>query len=292
MSNTERQSRHEKFLWIAFSLTTTFIFVEVIGAVLSNSLALLSDAAHLFTDASALIISIIAIRLGKRQADHKRTFGYHRFEILAATLNASILFAVAIFILYQAYKRFFLTPEIHTMGMLSIAIAGFFINLISVCLLRAGSRESLNIKSAYIDAQADMVSSIGVIITALLIEWTHYEHLDSMMAILIAIWILPRTWKLLKESINILLEGVPDGIDIEKIQVALSKLSGVENIHDIHVWALTSGKISLTAHIVTGNNNQNNQAILISAGNILENDFDITHSTLQIEEVHCKHSHT
>lgn len=291
MTTTDRQRQHEKYLWIAFSLTTTFIVVEVVGSILSHSLALLSDAAHLFTDGSAQIISIIAIRLARREADTKRTFGYYRFEILAAMLNACILTLVAVFIFYKAYERFFETPEIHTTGMLLIAIAGLIINIISVTLLRPGSKESLNVKSAYIDAQADMIGSIGVIITAVLIEFTHWIFLDSIMALLIALWILPRTWSLLKESINILLEGVPDGIDLKDIHAKLSTLPGVQDVHDIHVWALTNGKISLTAHLVV-DKTHNNPHLLQTSAQLLEQQFAITHSTLQIEETHCNHSHT
>ncbi len=283
---------NEKYLWIALSLTTTFIVVEIIGSIISNSLALLSDAAHLFTDASALIISITAMRLGRKEADKKRTFGYYRLEILAAAFNATVLFLVACFIFYEAIERFYFSPlflkehKIHTHSMLWVASAGVVINFISTRLLHSGSKESLNIKSAYIDAQADLLSSMGVILTALLIQITHWQHLDSLMAIIIALWILPRAWVLLKESINILLEGVPEGIELSEINDALLSLPGVLEVHDLHVWALTNGKISVTAHLVINHATRDKHPLLDMAIKILKDKFNILHTTIQIEVIH------
>ena len=281
--------KQEKYLWIALGLTVTFTGVEIVGSLFSHSLALLSDAAHLFTDAAALIISITAMRLGRREADKKRTYGYYRLEILAAAFNASILFIVAIFIFYEAYERFFAASHaIHTTGMLVVAGIGVVINLTSTLLLREGSQQSLNIKSAYLDAQADMLSSLGVILTALLISLTNWQHLDSIMAIVISVWILPRAWKLLKESINILLEGVPEGIELADIHDTLLQLPGVSDVHDLHVWALTSHKISLSAHLVFNQDVQNEQAILQMANQVLEKQFNILHTTIQVESVKCR----
>lgn len=278
---------HEKKLWIALSLTSVFIVVELGGSIISHSLTLLSDAAHLFTDAAALIISITAMRLGRRQADQKRTFGYYRIEILAAAFNAATLFMVAGFIFYMAYERFFAASEIHTTSMLIVASIGVVVNFTSTQLLKAGSKESLNIKSAYLDSQADMLSSLGVILTALLIRLTEWQHLDSLMAIAISLWILPRTWILLKESINILLEGVPEGIKLAEISSALLDLAGVTDVHDLHVWALTNGKISLTAHIVIEPNAEERHHLLAAATHLLEEKFNVTHSTIQIETTQC-----
>jgi cobalt-zinc-cadmium efflux system protein len=278
---------HEKKLWMALGLTTVFIAIELVGSIISHSLTLLSDAAHLFTDAAALIISITAMRLGRRQADQKRTFGYYRIEILAAAFNASTLFMVAGFIFYMAYQRFFVSSEIHTTSMLIVASIGVIVNFISTQLLKAGSVDSLNIKSAYLDSQADMLSSLGVILTAFLIRLTEWQHLDSLMAIGISLWILPRTWILLKESINILLEGVPEGIELAEITDALLDLAGVTDVHDLHVWALTSGKISLTAHIVIEPNTEERHNLLAVATHLLEEKFNVTHSTIQIETTQC-----
>lgn len=294
LSTASQQSRQqEKRLWIALSITTIYIFVEIIGSIISGSLTLLSDAAHLFTDAAALIISIVAMRLSRRSADKKRTFGYYRIEILAAAINASLLFFVASFIFYEAYQRLHRPSEIHSILMLLVAVVGFIVNLISVRLLRQDSFKNINIKSAYLDALADLISSVAVILTSILIYYTKWHMLDSIVAIGISLWILPRAWRLMKECVNILLEGVPEGIEVHKINNALLTIPGVQEVHDVHVWALTSGKISLTAHVVIDksmdNLHENLQTLLQAATKILEEQFNITHSTIQFETVKCSH---
>jgi cobalt-zinc-cadmium efflux system protein len=202
MKEKTTSEQHEKLLWTALSLTTFFITIEITGSLISQSLALLSDAAHLLTDVLALVISIIAIRLGRKAADKKRTFGYYRLEILAAAFNASILFIVAFYIFYEAYQRLLKPHDLQTMSMLIVAVIGLIVNLAITLLLRSASQNSLNIKSAYLDAQADMLSSLGVILTALLIQITDWIYLDSVMAIGVSLWILPRAWVLLKESVT------------------------------------------------------------------------------------------
>lgn len=281
-SHGKVRAGHEKTLWIALALTTTFLIVEIIGAFVTNSLALLSDAAHMFTDAAALAISLAAIQIGKRIADRKRTFGYYRFEILAAAFNAILLVFVAIYILYEAYQRLRTPAEIQSMGMLVIAVVGFCINLISMWLLRAGSEESLNVKGAYLEVWSDMLSSIGVIAAAIIIHFTGWNWVDSLVAAAIGLWVLPRTWTLLKESINILLQGVPQGIDLEVIETILRGIDGVNEIHDLHVWSLTSGKNMLSVHVVADLSTRTDQEILSEVDRLVRG-FEITHTTIQIE---------
>ncbi len=281
-SHGKVRAGHEKTLWIALALTTTFLVVEIIGAFVTNSLALLSDAAHMFTDAAALAIALAAIQIGKRIADRKRTFGYYRFEILAAAFNAILLLFVAIYILYEAYQRLRTPAEIQSMGMLVIAVAGLCINLISMRLLRAGSEESLNMKGAYLEVWSDMLGSIGVIAAALIIRFTGWNWVDSLVAAAIGLWVLPRTWILLKESINILLQGVPKGIDLEVIEPALRGIDGVNEIHDLHVWSLTSGKNVLSVHVVADLSRRTDQEILAEVDRLVRG-FEITHTTIQIE---------
>ena len=281
-SHGQVQAGHEKTLWIALALTTTFLVVEIIGAFVTNSLALLSDAAHMFTDAAALAIALAAIQIGKRIADRKRTFGYYRFEILAAAFNAILLLFVAIYILYEAYQRLRTPAEIQSMGMLVIAVVGLCINLISMRLLRAGSEESLNVKGAYLEVWSDMLGSIGVIAAALIIHFTGWNWVDSLVAAAIGLWVLPRTWILLKESINILLQGVPQGIDLEVIESALRGIDGVNEIHDLHVWSLTSGKNVLSVHVVADLSRRTDQEILAEVDRLVRG-FEITHTTIQIE---------
>lgn len=276
-----------KNLSIALLLTTTYLVVEVIGGLVTGSLALLSDAAHMLTDASALAISLTAIHLARRAANARKTFGYHRFEILAAAFNAILLFLVALYVLYEAYQRISSPPDIQTIGMLIIAVIGLVINLISMRLLHRDKDHSLNVKSAYLEVWSDMLGSVGVIVAAIIIRFTNWQWVDSVIAVAIGLWILPRTWLLLKETTNILLEGVPEGIDIEKIQDSLRAIPGVLNVHDFHLWALTSGKTSLTAHIIYDSAYSPDKQLLPSIQETLANDFSVYHTTLQFENKPC-----
>jgi cobalt-zinc-cadmium efflux system protein len=231
---------NSKKLWLALGLTSSFLIVEVIAGFLTQSLALLSDAAHMFTDAAALAVALIAIKIGKLPADDKRTFGYQRFEILAALFNALMLFLVAVYILYEAYVRFSQPPEIQSLGMLVVAILGLVVNLIAMKILMSGVEDSLNVKGAYLEVLSDALGSVGVIFGAVLIYLTQWVWVDTLVAVFIGMWVLPRTWLLLKQSINILLEGVPDEIDIEALRQDLLSLDGVESIHQLKVWAISS----------------------------------------------------
>jgi cobalt-zinc-cadmium efflux system protein len=285
-NHTHLQTNKIKPLVIALSLTLTFFFVEAIGGFLIGSLALIADAAHMLTDVTALAIAIAAIKIGQRAADSVKTYGYYRFEILAAAFNAILLFLVAIYILYEAYQRLNNPPQLYSIGMLVIAIIGLAINLISMSLLKADKDKSLNIKAAYLDVLSDMVGSVGVIVGAIIIYYTGWVWVDSTIGILIGLWLLPRTWVLLKESINILLEGVPAGINLVEVKESLSKVDGVTDIHDLHVWAITSGKISLTAHVVIDPKYECND-VTSKLREILRSKFEITHSTLQDEQKKC-----
>ncbi|MFL1490928.1 cation diffusion facilitator family transporter [Pseudomonas antarctica] len=274
---------HERLLWIALGLTSSFMIAEVIGAFITGSLALLSDAAHMMTDALALAISLVAIQVAKRAADRKRTFGYARFEILAAAFNALLLFGVAFYILYEAYQRLQAPAEIQSTGMLVIAVLGLVVNLICMKLLSAASGASLNVKGAYLEVWSDMLGSIGVIIAAVVIMFTGWGWIDSVVAAAIGFWVLPRTWTLLKESMNVLLQGVPDGIDIDQVEQAIRSVPGVKDVHDLHIWALTSGKNVLSSHLVAGSALGTEQQILTFVTEMLHEQFDISHVTLQVE---------
>jgi cobalt-zinc-cadmium efflux system protein len=277
---------NERSLWIALGLTGTFMLAEVVGGLLTQSLALISDAAHMFTDAAALAIAIGAIRVGKRAADAKRTFGYYRFEILAAAFNAAILFLVAAYILYEAYQRLRHPPEIHALGMLVIAGIGLAVNLVGMRVLRGGAETSLNMKGAYLEVWSDMLGSLGVILAAIVIHFTGWSWVDALVAAAIGLWVLPRTWQLLKESIHILLEGVPFGVELDKIEQGLLAVPGVREIHDLHVWALSSGKNSLTVHLVLQDGSEE-QSVLRHATAMLGERFSIHHCTVQIEKAAC-----
>jgi cobalt-zinc-cadmium efflux system protein len=280
-------TQNGKFLWWALGLTGSFLIIEVIGGLILNSLALLSDASHMFTDVSALAIALAAIRIARRPADAKRSYGYHRFEILAAAFNALLLFAVAFYILFEAWQRFSQPVEVQSMGMLVVAVLGLIINLISMRLLSSGKDTSLNVKGAYLEVWSDMLGSLGVIAAALIIRFTGWSWVDTVVAVGIGLWVLPRTWLLLKESLNILLEGTPAGIDVKHVEAAMLAMPHVTGIHDVHIWALTSGKNSLTAHVVqTGEIPP--AEVIASIQSVLADRFSVVHTTLQLETSPCE----
>ena len=277
----------ESRMWIVFGLTASFLVAEVVGGLMFNSLALLSDAAHMFTDVMALAIAIAAIRLSRLPADRKRTFGYYRFEILAAAFNATLLFLVAIYILYEAYQRWTAPTPIQSLGMLAVAAAGLLINLIGMRLLKGDAEHSMNVKGAYLEVWADALGSVAVIIGAAVVWLTGWTRIDPVIAVLIALWVLPRTWTLLKQSVNVLLEGVPEGVDLAAIEGSLLAVAGVRDVHDLHVWAIGSGKTSLTAHLVIDGEQTHPQAVLDAVAECLRREFHITHTTVQAELDHC-----
>lgn len=274
-----------KKLTFALMLTVSFLIVEVVAGFITQSLALLSDAAHMFTDAAALAIALVAIKIGKMPADNRRTFGYQRFEILAALFNALMLFVVAIYILYEAYQRFSQPAEIQSLGMMVVAIIGLIINLISMKILFSSSKESLNVKGAYLEVLSDALGSVGVIIAAIVIYFTGWTWVDTLVAVLIGFWVLPRTWILLKQSINILLEGVPEEVDIEKLRNDLLSLQGVESIHQLKVWAITSKNVHLTVHLYAPQAERNR--LYHDAMALLSHEHGISEMTLQIEDDMC-----
>lgn len=283
--------RFERPLWWALGLTSTFLIAEVIGGLLTNSLALLSDAAHMMTDVIALGISLIAVRMSRRPADAKRTYGYARMEALGAIVNGGLLFVVAGYVLYEAVGRFQHPPEVASTGMMVIAALGLVVNLISMRLLKAGSGSSLNIRGAYLEVWSDMLGSVGVLLAAVLIMFTGWTIADPILAVLIGLWVLPRTWVLLKEAGHVLMQGVPQGTDIDAIRKALSSHPGVTGVHDLHVWALGSKQPVLTAHVVVEDATADIEAVRIALAQKLEADFDIHHATLQVERTRCDEEH-
>lgn len=281
------QDSSERALRWALALTGSFFIVEVIGGLLTESLALISDAAHMFTDVAALAIALAAIGIGKRPADSRRTFGYRRFEILAAAFNAVLLFLVAIYILYEAWRRLQTPPQIESLGMLLVAVLGLVVNIVAMRLLSHGKDTSLNVKGAYLEVWSDMLGSLGVIAAALIIRWTGWTWVDSLAAVAIGLWVLPRTWVLLKESVNVLLEGVPNGIDLDEVTRTMAAVPGVADVHHVHVWAITSGHANLTAHVVVAPGHSAEQEVMPALRRVLDERFHIDHTTLQCETQPC-----
>jgi cobalt-zinc-cadmium efflux system protein len=266
-------------LSLALALTGTFLVVEVIYGFISGSLALLSDAGHMLTDATALALSLFAIRLGRRAANRTRTFGYRRAEILAAAVNAGALFAIGIYILVEAYQRLLDPVEIQTTPMLIVAVLGLIVNIISARLLVSGSEGSLNVKSAYLEVLADLLGSVAVIVGALIIRFTGLSWVDPVLGALIGLWVLPRTWILLRSTVNVLMEGVPEGIDLDTLRAELTALPGVTEVHDLHVWSVTSGDHTLTAHLVAAAPGGG----LLAQVQEVAGRYGIEHSTVQLE---------
>ena len=274
-------------LTLALMLTGGFLIVEVIAGILTNSLALLSDAAHMLTDTAGIAIALAAIRVGERPADSRRTFGYRRFEILAAALNSILLFLVAAYILYEAWRRLVEPAEIHTLPMLAVAFVGLLVNLAAMRILAPGKDASLNVKGAYLEVWSDMLGSIGVMLAAIIIYVTNWSWVDPLVAVGIGFWVLPRTWQLFSATMNVLLEGVPDGIDLAAVATELKATPGVADIHDLHVWALTSNQPSLSVHIVLSDGADADATRAAAAGRLAQH-FHIEHATIQTEKSDCR----
>jgi cobalt-zinc-cadmium efflux system protein len=272
-------------LGIALALTGCFVIVEVVAGLMFGSLALLSDAAHMFTDAAALAIALVAIRLGRRAADEKRSYGYRRFEILAAAFNAILLFGVAVYVFVEGIARMIDPPEVESTGMLAVAFAGLIVNLIAMRLLASGKNSSLNVKGAYLEVWSDMLGSLGVIAGAALIAVTGWRWIDPLVAIAIALWVLPRTWLLLRESTHILLEGAPRGIALNDIREAIATTAGVAGLHDLHVWVSGADSPSSSVHIELINGCDAEVVRVAVAERLLE--FGLHHVTIQTEERPC-----
>ncbi|WVT74390.1 cation diffusion facilitator family transporter [Sinorhizobium chiapasense] len=269
-------------LWASLGLTGGFMLAEVVGGILTGSLALISDAMHMLTDTAALAIALVAIQVGRRPSDLLRTYGYARFEILAAAFNALLLLAIAFYILYEAWKRLSEPQEIQSAGMLVIAVIGLLVNLASMRLLTSHKDESLNVKGAYLEVWSDMIGSLAVIVGAVVIWFTGWQWVDSLLAVGIGFMVFPRTWVLLKECVNILLEGVPPGMRLADVHATIAAVPGVASVHDLHLWAITQSQPSLTAHAVLADG-ADGETVRRAIEERLRQEFDLHHTTLQME---------
>lgn len=275
--------RHRGRLVWALALTLTYMAAEVIGGLATGSLALLADAAHMLTDAGGLALALVAIRFAERPATPQKTYGYLRTEILAALANAVVLLLLTVYILYEAYRRFIDPPEVIGGPMLAVAAVGLLVNLISMRLLAGGSSESLNVQGAYFEVLSDMLGSLGVIIAALVVMFTGWRLADPLIGAGIGLFIVPRTWSLLKQVTHILLEGTPPEVDIALLERRLLAIPGVTALHDLHVWTITSGLNALSCHLVVARPADTRPA-LREARRLLAEDFKIDHTTIQVED--------
>jgi len=277
---------------IVFFLTFFYLIVEVIGGFWTGSLALLADAGHMLTDVAGVGLALLAIWFAEKPASPEKTYGYYRVEILAALTNAIILIFISLYILYEAYDRFKNPPEVQSVGMLAVATVGLGINLVGVFILRSGSKESLNMKGAYFEVLSDMLTSIGVIIAGVIMLTTGWYYADPLISAGIGLFIFPRTWALLKDAVGVLLEGTPSDVNITAVRERLLKLEGVSDIHDLHVWSLTSGVNALSVHAVLATGSEHDD-VLVRVHECCTTEFKIGHITAQTEreEFSCHETH-
>lgn len=270
-------------LKLVLGLTLTYLIAEIIGGILTKSLALLADAGHMLTDVGGLALALFAINMASKPASPEKTYGYYRAEILASLTNAIVLIGISIYILYEAYQRFLNPPEVQSKAMLIVAVIGLVINIAGMLILRKSSKESLNMKGAYFEVLSDMLTSIGVIIAGIIMLTTSWYYADPILSAGIGLFILPRTWILLKDSVSILLEGTPKDVNIENLRAGILKLKNVEGVHDLHVWSLTSGVNAMSAHIILSERVDYNMS-LQNMDSYIKDNFKITHTTIQIEK--------
>lgn len=273
---------HTRPLMWTLGLTGGFLVVEVAGALWTGSLALLADAGHMLTDVGGLGLALFAIWFAAKPPTPAKTYGYYRVEILAALANAIVLLGISAFILFEAYRRFLAPPPVLGGPMLVVALTGLAVNLIGMWLLRSGSTTSLNLKGAYLEVLSDALASVGVIIAALIVLTTGWRLADPLVGAGIGLFIIPRTWGLLRQAVNILLEGTPPHVDLAEVERAMAGIPGVQQIHDLHVWTLTSGKEAMSGHVVVENLAAGDQ-ILRDLHTVLHDRFGVEHTTIQLE---------
>ena len=267
---------------MVFALSASFMVVQVVVGWWTNSLALLADAAHLFVDAVGVGLSLLAVWFAERPATAEKTYGYYRVEILAALVNGVVLCVLAIAILVEAWERLRVPHEVSAGPVLVVAVAGLGVNLLAAWLLHAGAGESLNVRGAYLEVLGDALSSAAVIVAAAVILVTGWTAADALASAAIGLLILPRTFALLRQAVNVLLEGVPAHLDLAEIEAALRSTQGVKRVHDLHVWTLTSGREAMSAHVEVEAGTPADR-ILDELHVVLHARFGIDHTTIQVE---------
>ena len=284
-------STNQRRLLVALSITGLMTIVELAGGLISNSLALIGDAGHMFTDTLALGLSLFALNLTKRPASQTKTYGYYRAEILAALVNGTILVLVSAYIFYEAYHRFVSPPEVRGGLMLIVAAIGLAANVVGISVLRSAGSRNLNVKSAFLHMLSDTLSSLGVIAAGAIILLTGRTIADPIISIIIGLLILRGAGGLVWESVNILLEAVPKNLDVSRINDAVRKIKGVRDIHDVHLWAITSGMYAMSCHLLIEDQMVSNCTQIVDEVNrMLSQEFGISHATVQLECEECENS--
>ncbi|QRZ91534.1 cation transporter [Bacillus subtilis] len=295
MGHNHTEGANKKVLLFSFIIITGYMMIEAIGGFLTNSLALLSDAGHMLSDSISLMVALIAFRLAEKKASHNKTFGYKRFEILAAVINGVALILISLYIIYEAIERFSHPPEVATTGMLTISIIGLIVNvLVAWIMLRGGDTEgNLNIRGAYLHVLSDMLGSVGAILAAVLIIFFGWGWADPLASVIVAILVLRSGYNVTKDAIHVLMEGTPENIDVTDIIHTIKETEGIQDIHDLHIWSITSGLNALSCHAVVAD-----QLTISESENILrkiEHKLEhkgITHVTIQMETEANHHDNT
>lgn len=273
---------------IALVLTGAFMIVEVIGGILSGSLALLADAGHMLTDTMALALAAVAFQVSKRPADTKLTYGYQRFQILAAFVNGLSLLLIVGWILYEAFDRFVSPQQVLGKTMLLVATAGLVVNIISFAVLHGGDKENLNIRGAAMHVAGDLLGSVAAIVAAVVIIYTGWMAIDPILSVAVALLILKSAWSLVKRSAHVLLEGAPDWLDAESMQARLQRqVPEVASIHHVHVWGMTPQDLMLTMHVCISETAENPTDIIRKIKAVLKSEYGIGHSTVEVETDDC-----
>ena len=276
-------------LAITFVLTVAFTMVEVVGGLITGSLALLADAGHMLSDALSLGVALFAVWLAGRPSTPNRSFGYKRAEILAALFNGATLVAISIWIFIEAYHRFREPPEILGGWMLVVAAVGLVVNAAGAAILSRSGGESLNLQGALRHVVADILGSLGAFVAALIILTTGWYYADPVISVLIGVLVLGSSWKLLRDSTNVLLESTPRGIDADDVGRSMAASEGVQEIHDLHIWTITSGFPALAAHVLVGHH-ENCHARRRDLEELLAHEFGISHTTLQVDHADDHHA--
>jgi cobalt-zinc-cadmium efflux system protein len=286
-----QHANNKKSLTIALFITVGILLLELIGGILTNSLALLSDSGHMLSDAGSLALSLIAMWFAQRPPSPRKTFGYYRFEILAALFNGLTLFVAAGLIVWEALDRLSNPPSINSQTMILIASIGLIANLISAWVLmhKGDVKENVNLRSAYLHVLGDALGSVGAIVAGLLMMWFSWYIADPVISVIVAVLILKSAWRVFSHSLHILMEGTPITVDKSKVEEVLTKIPGVINVHDLHIWTITSGLDSLTCHLLV-EEKANPQGILKTAVERIEEHFSIQHTTIQIETSDFQHA--
>jgi cobalt-zinc-cadmium efflux system protein len=277
----ERHTETRRLIW-ASAISALYFIAELVAGFLTNSLALLSDAGHMLSDIGAMALSLFAFRMAKRPATHQSTYGFHRVEILAALFNGLSLWLIVGIIFAAAYNRFAQPPVVESFGMMIVALVGLFVNIAAAAMLHGRHRHNLNLRGAFLHVVSDAVGSVGAIAAGIIMLTTGWYLADPLISIFIGGLILFSSWSLVKDSVSVLMQSVPKGIQLEEVRLTIEAVDGVSKVHDLHIWAVTSDIFTLSAHAVVTNGEDFHQ-VLNAIEDTLKVRFNIEHTTIQLE---------